>query len=47
MLFDLEKDIGETKDLKNEFPEVVQSLSELGKNFEQKLKKTKRPVGKI
>ena len=46
-LFDLEQDIGETKNLKAEFPEVVKSLSDLGKNFEQKLKKTKRPAGKL
>jgi hypothetical protein len=46
-LFDLEKDIGESKDLKTEFPEVVEKLSELGKNFHEKLAKSKRPAGKI
>ena len=46
-LFDLEQDIGETKNLISEFPEIAQSLSGLGKSFEQKLKKTKRPVGKL
>lgn len=46
-LFDLDKDIGESTDLKAEFPEVVKNLSDLGKNFEQKLKKTKRPAGKL
>ena len=46
-LFDLEQDIGETKNLISEFPEIAQSLSDLGKSFEQKLKKTKRPVGKL
>jgi arylsulfatase A-like enzyme len=46
-LFDLEQDIGETKNLKSEFPEIAKSLSDLGKSFEQKLKKTKRPVGKL
>ena len=46
-LFDLEQDIGETKNLKAEFPEVVKSLSDLGKNFDQKLKKTKRQAGKL
>ena len=46
-LFDVEQDIGETKNLKSEFPEITKSLSDLGKSFEQKLKKTKRPVGKL
>ena len=46
-LFDLEKDIGESKDLKSQFPKVVEQLSELGKKFHEKLGKSKRPVGKI
>ena len=46
-LYDLEKDIGESKDLKSQFPKVVEQLSELGKKFHEKLGKSKRPVGKI
>jgi arylsulfatase A-like enzyme len=46
-LFDLHQDIGESKDLKAEFPDIVIRLSELGKKFDEKLKKTKRQPGKI
>ena len=46
-LFDLHQDIGESKDLKAEFPDIVTRLSELGKKFDEKLKKTKRQPGKI
>lgn len=46
-LFDLEKDIGESKNLKSEFPRVVEKLSALGENFHEKLAKSKRPAGKI
>lgn len=46
-LFDLEKDIGESKNLKSEFPKVVEKLSALGENFHEKLAKSKRPAGKI
>ena len=46
-LFDLEKDIGELKDLKSQFPKVVEQLSVLGKKFHEKLGKSKRPAGKI
>jgi arylsulfatase A-like enzyme len=46
-LFDLNQDIGESKDLKAEFPDIVTRLSELGKKFDEKLKKTKRQPGKI
>jgi arylsulfatase A-like enzyme len=46
-LFDLRQDIGESKDLKAEFPDIVTRLSELGKKFDEKLKKTKRQPGKI
>ena len=46
-LFDLEQDIGESKDLKTEFPEVVEKLSDLGRKFHEKLGKSKRPAGKI
>ena len=46
-LFDLEKDIGETKNLKDQFPEVTQRLSKLGKSFHEDLAKSKRPAGEI
>jgi arylsulfatase A-like enzyme len=46
-LFNLHQDIGESKDLKAEFPDIVTRLSELGKKFDEKLKKTKRQPGKI
>jgi arylsulfatase A-like enzyme len=46
-LFDLHQDIGESKDLKAEFPDIVTRLSELGKKFDEKLKKTKRQPGKF
>ena len=46
-LFDLEKDIGETKNLKDQFPEVTDRLSKLGKSFHADLAKSKRPAGKI
>ena len=46
-LFDLEKDIGETTDLKDEFPEIREELSNLGKAFHANLQKTKRPSGRL
>ena len=46
-LFDLEKDIGETTDLKDEFPEITEELSNLGKAFHANLQKTKRPSGRL
>ena len=46
-LFDLKKDIGERKDLASDYPDIVKELSALGKTFDQKLKRTKRPEGKI
>ena len=46
-LFDLEKDIGETTDLKDEFPEITARLSALGKAFHANLLKTKRPSGRL
>lgn len=46
-LFDLSEDIGESKDLKDKHPKVVQRLSQLGKDFDEALKKNKRPAGKI
>jgi arylsulfatase A-like enzyme len=46
-LFDLERDVAESKDLSKEHPEVVKRLSALGKAFEQEMRKTKRSAGKI
>ena len=46
-LFDLEKDVGESKDLSKEHPEIVKRLSALGQNFDKDLAKTKRSAGKI
>ncbi|MBU63270.1 MAG: arylsulfatase [Opitutae bacterium] len=46
-LFDLEKDIGETTDLKDRHPKIMEDLSNLGKAFHANLQKTKRPAGKL
>ena len=46
-LFDLEKDVGESKDLSESQPEVVKRLSSLGKAFDADLSKSRRPPGKI
>jgi arylsulfatase A-like enzyme len=46
-LFNLENDAGESIDLSKEFPEIVNRLSSIGKKFDQKIKKSKRPAGKI
>lgn len=46
-LFDLEKDIGETTDLKDRHPNIMEDLSNLGKAFHANLQKTKRPSGEI
>ena len=46
-LFDLRQDVGESKDLKEQYPKIVQRLSQLGKVFDESLKRNKRPVGKI
>ena len=46
-LFDLEKDVGESKDLSKAHPEVVKRLSALGDAFNKDLAKTKRSAGKI
>ena len=46
-LFDLVKDVGESKDLSKEHPELVKRLSTLGQNFDKDLAKTKRSAGKI
>ena len=46
-LFDLRQDVGESKDLKEQYPKIVQRLSQLGKVFDESLKRNKRPVGKM
>ena len=46
-LFDLEKDVGETTDLKDQFPEITDRLSKLGKAFHEDLQKTKRSAGRL
>jgi arylsulfatase A-like enzyme len=46
-LFDLEKDIGETTDLKDKHPDITENLSNLGKAFHADLQKTKRPSGRL
>ena len=46
-LFDLHIDIGETKDLKDTYPEIAQKLKTMGENFNQRLKNSKRSAGKI
>ena len=45
-LFDLEKDVGESKDLSKENPEVVKRLSALGEKFQKDLSKSKRSPGR-
>ena len=45
-LFDLEKDVGESKDLSKENPEVVKRLSALGEKFQKDLAKSKRSPGR-
>ena len=45
-LFDLEKDVGESKDLSKEHPEVVKRLSALGDSFNKDLAKSKRAPGR-
>ena len=46
-LFNLEKDVGESKDVRESYPDVVKRLSELGRAFDHDLRKTKRSAGKI
>jgi len=45
-LFDLEKDVGESKDLSKEHPDVVKRLSALGESFNKDLAKSKRAPGR-
>jgi arylsulfatase A len=46
-LFDLESDIGETKDVKGQHPEIAKRLSALGTAFHADLQKTKRTAGRL
>ena len=46
-LFDLEKDIGETTNLKDRYPEITEKLSALGKVFDADLRKSRRPAGRL
>jgi arylsulfatase A len=43
-LYDLNEDIGETKNVAEENPEVVESLTKLGKEFDRKLSEEMRPA---
>ena len=45
-LFDLEKDVGESKDLSKEHPDVVKRLSAIGDSFNKDLAKSKRAPGR-
>ena len=45
-LFDLKNDIGEKNDVAEQHPDIVQKLSKIGKEFDDKLKRTKREPGK-
>tara|TARA_Y100001947_G_scaffold154705_2_gene159443 strand:+ start:31 stop:939 length:909 start_codon:yes stop_codon:yes gene_type:complete len=45
-LFDLEKDVGESKDLSKKHPDVVKRLSALGDSFNKDLAKSKRAPGR-
>jgi len=46
-LFDLENDIGEQRDLSLDYPEIVQRLEAMARQFDKDLKATARPPGKI
>ena len=46
-LFDLEKDIGETTNLKDRYPDVTERLSALGIAFDADLRKTRRPADRL
>lgn len=47
VLYDLDKDIGEQHDVSAEHPDIVKRLTRMGKTFDEELKKTKRPPGRI
>jgi hypothetical protein len=44
-LYDLEKDIDESNNLIDQYPEIATELQEAGKAFEASVKKEARPVG--
>ena len=46
-LFDLHSDIGESKNVKDEFPKITSRLKSLGEKFNKELQKSKRPAGRI
>jgi len=46
-LFDLERDIGEEKDVAAEHPDVVERLKSMAENFDRELKANTRPPGKV
>lgn len=46
-LYDLEADIGETKNLVTQHPEIVVKLLAIMKDFDEKLKENLRPPGKL
>ncbi len=47
VLYNLDKDIGEQHDVSAEHPDIVKRLSEMGKKFDEELKKTKREPGRV
>ncbi len=46
-LFDLHSDIGESTDIKDEFPKITSRLKSLGEKFNRELQNSKRLAGKI
>jgi arylsulfatase A len=46
-LYDLENDIGETKSVADQNPQIVQRLKTMAQDFDNDLKQNKRPAGKI
>jgi arylsulfatase A-like enzyme len=46
-LYDLENDVAETQDVAAQHPAVAQRLFEMMKSFDESLRRTSRPVGRI
>ena len=46
-LYDLEHDIEETINVAAQYPEIVEKLSKLAKDFDTDLKKNMRPAGQV
>ena len=46
-LFDLHEDIGESKDIKDQHPDVTERLSKLGKAFDADMKTSRREPGRL